>query len=429
MSQYNFGNLESPLAGTVFFNTHLEPWRDALHSQHSGTSRPSYAISGMLWLNTTTNPWVLNMFDGTDDIALGTFNTSTNIFTPSNVQTDWCGSAGGTANAITLTPSIVRTSYGTGDAFEFLITTTNTAEAVTANVSSLGNKNIKAFIGVGKVNPAIGALQAGMVARAVYDGTDIVVLNIRAYNPSSNVATASTLNLDTVTGDYVALTGTTTVTAITLANGQERTCKAGGAFTLTNGASLICPTGANIAVAAGDVFIVRGEPSGVVRVVSYMRASGLPVGIGSSILQKKTFTTATQQGPSTTSIPEDNSIPQSGEGLEVFSQSFTPLSATSKIVISGYINLFQTSGQTAATALFVDAGAGAVAVNVSGGGVSGFGQGVHFRFVVDASNTSARTYKIRAGTASGTFYINRSGTANLYGSLLISSMTIEEVSV
>lgn len=85
MSQFDFGNLESPLSGTALINSNLEPWRDALNSLHSGSTRPSYAVAGIMWLNTTTNPWVLNVFDGTDDIPLGTINTSTNAFTPNGV--------------------------------------------------------------------------------------------------------------------------------------------------------------------------------------------------------------------------------------------------------------------------------------------------------------------------------------------------------
>ena len=80
MSQYDFGNLESPLSGTALINTHLEPWRNALHSLHSGSSRPSYAQAGTMWLDNTTNPWILKVFDGSDDITLGTLNTSTNTF-------------------------------------------------------------------------------------------------------------------------------------------------------------------------------------------------------------------------------------------------------------------------------------------------------------------------------------------------------------
>lgn len=277
MSQYDFGNLESPLSGTAFFNTHLEPWRDALHSMHKGSTRPSYAVAGMMWVDDTTEPWILKMFNGTaNDITLGTIDPTNFWFKPTGTSI-WGGSAGGTANAITLTPTIPLTAYAAGVVYECLITATNTSETVTVNVSALGTKNVKASIGVGKVNIPIGGLQNGMIARFVYDGTDFLLLNVRAYNKGADIATAGTVNLDSATGDYLSLTGTTTVTAITLAVGQERTCHCGGAFILTHGASLILPGAANITTVAGDVFVVRGEAAGVVRVVNYMRASGAPL--------------------------------------------------------------------------------------------------------------------------------------------------------
>lgn len=82
MSQFNFGNLESPLSGEDFINDNLEPWRDALHSNHSGSSRPAYAVAGMMWLDTTTNPWNIKFFTGSADISIGTLNTSSNLYTP-----------------------------------------------------------------------------------------------------------------------------------------------------------------------------------------------------------------------------------------------------------------------------------------------------------------------------------------------------------
>ena len=84
MSQSDFGNLSSPLSGTALINTYLEPWRDALHSCHKGNSRPSYAVAGTIWINDTTTPWILNCYEGADDISLGTINPSTNLFTPAN---------------------------------------------------------------------------------------------------------------------------------------------------------------------------------------------------------------------------------------------------------------------------------------------------------------------------------------------------------
>lgn len=94
----------------------------------------------------------------------------------------------------------------------------------------------------------------------------------------ADIASAATINLNTATGDYVHVTGTTTITAITLASGTERTVVFDGVLTLThNATTLILPGGANITTAAGDVMRVRGDGSGNVRVVSYSKASGYPV--------------------------------------------------------------------------------------------------------------------------------------------------------
>ncbi len=90
----------------------------------------------------------------------------------------------------------------------------------------------------------------------------------------SNVASASTIDLEAATGDLVDVTGTTAITAITLNDGHERTVRFTGILTLTNGASLVLPGGANITTAAGDFAIFRGYAAGVVRCVSYHPISG-----------------------------------------------------------------------------------------------------------------------------------------------------------
>ena len=93
----------------------------------------------------------------------------------------------------------------------------------------------------------------------------------------ADIASAGTLNLDAATGDLVDVTGTTTITAVTLAEGVEKTVRFTGALTLTHGASLVLPGSTNITTAAGDVAVFRGYASGVVRVVTYQKLSGLAV--------------------------------------------------------------------------------------------------------------------------------------------------------
>lgn len=101
----------------------------------------------------------------------------------------------------------------------------------------------------------------------------------------ANIASAATINLTTATGNYVHVTGTTAITAITLAQGAERTVVFDGALTLTNGASLVLPTGANITTAAGDIAKFRGEAAGVVRCVSYTKADGTAISSSGAPIQ------------------------------------------------------------------------------------------------------------------------------------------------
>lgn len=90
----------------------------------------------------------------------------------------------------------------------------------------------------------------------------------------SNVASATTINLSSATGDYVHITGTTTIATIRLNVGEERTVVFDGVLTLTNSSSLIL-WGSDIVTAAGDVAIFRGDATtGEVRLVSYQRGVG-----------------------------------------------------------------------------------------------------------------------------------------------------------
>ncbi len=70
----------------------------------------------------------------------------------------------------------------------------------------------------------------------------------------ADIASAGTINLDASTGKALNISGTATVTAVTLTNGRERWTRATGAYTLTQGASLVVLPGlATRTVAVGDM--------------------------------------------------------------------------------------------------------------------------------------------------------------------------------
>jgi hypothetical protein len=107
----------------------------------------------------------------------------------------------------------------------------------------------------------------------------------------ADIASASTINLTTATGNLVHVTGTTTITAITIPSGAMREVVFDGALTLThNATTLILPGGANITTAAGDSMIVVGDGSGNARVVSYAKASGRAVVTPSGVVLLATLT-------------------------------------------------------------------------------------------------------------------------------------------
>jgi hypothetical protein len=121
---------------------------------------------------------------------------------------------------------------------------------------------------------------AAATALEVAPSAALAVLNARG----SDIASASTVSFTAAgtQGSIHDITGTTTITAITLADGRRVEARFTGILTLTHGASLILPTAANITTAAGDVAIFRGYGSGVVRCIGYTRAAGTALAGGST---------------------------------------------------------------------------------------------------------------------------------------------------
>jgi hypothetical protein len=88
------------------------------------------------------------------------------------------------------------------------------------------------------------------------------------------VTSATTINLNSATGDLVPVIGSSTITTIILAPGKQRTVLFTGAALLTYSASLILPGSANIRTTTGDHAVFRGYGNGIVRCESYTRVAG-----------------------------------------------------------------------------------------------------------------------------------------------------------
>lgn len=106
--------------------------------------------------------------------GLTTGSAATDSVNLSQVQAQawkWCGTAGGTADAITLSPSPSITAYAAGQAWWFIAASNNTG-AVTAAVSGLTAKAIQLDGAALSGNE----IQAGMLYGAIYDGTQFQIV-------------------------------------------------------------------------------------------------------------------------------------------------------------------------------------------------------------------------------------------------------------
>jgi hypothetical protein len=223
--------------------------------------------------------------------------------------TNYLTAVAGTDTITANLSSPTLTAYAAGNTFRFIAAGNNTG-AVTLNINGLGAKDVTKN---GATALIAGDITSSATIEVVYDGTRFQLIGTaKVLNEAqgADIASAATVNLTTATGNYVHITGTTTITAITLAQGAPRTVVFDGALTLTNGASLLLPTGANITTASGDTAVFRGEASSVVRCVSYDRKNGtsLTHPVQNTISQLNTNVTVTDDGTGKVETTIDGTI-------------------------------------------------------------------------------------------------------------------------
>lgn len=331
------------------------------------------------------------------------------------------GTDGGAVNAYTVNPAVLPPSLGAKMTVVFSPVVTNTG-ASTLNYAGLGVKALKSVSGADLV---AGDLVLGSIYAAFYNGTEYRLLSITknyadqlsfasalpaqslgflrsdgsaaafttthtgyAQNEvkGADIASAATINLTTATGNLVHITGTTTITAITIPSGAERTMVFDGVLTLThNATTLILPNSANITTAAGDVATVRGDGTGNARVIHYQRANGDSVrGSGRVLLSVGTPSVGANYDLLTlfSSLYESYEVEICGLTPSGNDSLFIRLAVAGAVDSgSNYVSLSSSTSSTTATSLSI------------GGVVLAAGTGINASFKI--SNTSS-TSKLKS---------------------------------
>lgn len=321
-------------------------------------------------------------------------------------------------NTITANASIAPSAYAYGQVFTFIAAATNTA-AVTLNISSLGAKNIYKRMSGGVVALVANDLIINEVYSVTYDGTQFVLNEQRSYSHGADIASASTINLDTSTGDCVDITGTTTITAITLAEGEQRITRFTGILILTNGASLVNLSATSITTAVGDYAIWRGYASGVVRMIAYSRANGLPIGGGASYITLGTPQASTSGSVISFTIPtwvHRVTVGLTGCSTNGTQSKIIRIGTGGVVDTSGYTcsqtDISATVGTTTATAFF-QLNSSSVAARAESGTI-----------ILDLINSSTNTWLIRSSLNQDGFGVQYTATGrkSLSGTLDIISV-------
>ncbi|GAA2888203.1 hypothetical protein GGQ99_004808 [Aminobacter niigataensis] len=170
MSQFDFGTLDPNIKSGTALATDLNSWRNALHTGHKGAAAPGYAVAGLTWLDDTLDPlWLVKRYDGTSWIVIEAIDITNNLaWTPTVGERQRFPLAGGSANALTLTPAVALTAYTDLDVITFEASADNSG-ATTLNVSGVGAKAIRKIVAGADVALAAGDILDGSRYTANYD--------------------------------------------------------------------------------------------------------------------------------------------------------------------------------------------------------------------------------------------------------------------
>lgn len=255
----------------------------------------------------------------------------------------------------------------------------------------------------------------------------------------------------TATGSYkVVLKTSGGVTRYTADNIDSGIPAGSGALAVENGGTAATtPTAARTSLAAASdsdltalaarmsaiealIGGVAGGTLGDLAGLDTVSRNELASGFGYIVLQDALVASTTSVVTCTTAMPADNTVPQISEGDQVLAGSFTPISASSKLIINVSLGVARSAAALVGIAIFTDSNADAIAARWSGdiGAFDGAGDlpNISFEHRMDSPGTSSITFKVRVGPTTGTAYVNgNSSGTRIGGGTQIASLSIREI--
>lgn len=147
---------------------------------------------------------------------------------------------------------------------------------------------------------------------------------------------------------------------------------------------------------------------------------------GDVVQVQRTDTGAVATG--TTTVPVDDTIPQSTEGDQYMSQAITPLSGANVLLVETQVVYQHSTGNFTSHSIFRDSTANALKTSVTYIAAAGGTAVGHVSVATLASSTSATTMKLRSGpNAASTITFNGSAGTRWFGGVANSYISVKEV--
>lgn len=182
---------------------------------------------------------------------------------------------------------------------------------------------------------------------------------------------------------------------------------------------------ANTGTSAGNIPVLDGSAKMPAVDGSALTNLTMPTG---GLVQSVVGTYATNTNITST-IPYDDTIPQSGEGTQIISVSLTPKSTSNKFRVRWHLSAASASaGLTLISAVFHNATASAIGVKAGDMPSNGVPSALNGEFEYVPGVLTAETIKLNVGTASGdTIRLNGLTSGRKFGGIDAAYLIVEEI--
>jgi hypothetical protein len=304
---------------------------------------------------------------------------------------------------------------------------------------NIDNDNIKsaAAIANSKLNLASISQNVTLAGTNVLSGANtlsgVTTMSSKILKLAKGADVASTAGTITLgdDGNYFDITGTAAITSITAKTaGTIVVLQFDSTASLVDGSNL--KLAGNFTGAAESQIMLASDGTNWFEISRTPATTFTPTvtnALSGSVIQHQ-YNSILTVITTTTTIPNDDTIPQITEGVEVVTKAITPNNSSNRLIIRGVVAYdAPTDGSVEVLALFQDATANALACSANdSGATAGPTSMIFIQHEMAAGTTSATTFRLRIGSSdTNTLTVNGDGSARKYGGVLTSNISITEI--